>query len=93
MEGRNLRIDLRFAESDPGRYSSLARALVALQPHAVIAYSTPIAATFFWTRYRPRLRRRSAAASLQPRQCGIQGGTFGLCREDPGGRNRLKSAD
>jgi hypothetical protein len=47
MEGRNLRIDLRFAESDPGRYSSLARALVALQPHAVIAYSTPIAATFF----------------------------------------------
>jgi putative ABC transport system substrate-binding protein len=43
-EGRNLRIDLRFGEADPGRYPSLARALVALQPDAIIAYSTPIAA-------------------------------------------------
>jgi putative ABC transport system substrate-binding protein len=43
-EGRNLRIDIRFAEGDPDRHSSLARALVALQPHAIIAYSTPIAA-------------------------------------------------
>jgi putative ABC transport system substrate-binding protein len=42
-EGRNIRIDLRFAEGDPGRYSSLARELVALQPDALIAYSTPIA--------------------------------------------------
>src|SRR5262245_17774462 len=37
-EGRNLRIDLRFGEADPGRYPSLARALVALQPDAIIAY-------------------------------------------------------
>jgi putative ABC transport system substrate-binding protein len=43
-EGRNLRIDLRFADGDPDRYSSLARALVALQPNAIIAYSTPVAA-------------------------------------------------
>lgn len=43
-EGRNIRIDIRFGEGDPGRYSSLARTLVALQPDAVIAYSTPIAA-------------------------------------------------
>src|SRR5262245_23828677 len=43
-EGLNIRIDLRFGEADPGRYSSLAKALVALQPDAIIAYSTPIAA-------------------------------------------------
>jgi putative tryptophan/tyrosine transport system substrate-binding protein len=43
-EGRNIRIDIRFGEGDPGRYSSLARTLVALQPDARIAYSTPIAA-------------------------------------------------
>jgi hypothetical protein len=43
-EGRNLRIDLRFGEGDPDRYSSLSKALVALQPDAIIAYSTPVAA-------------------------------------------------
>jgi ABC-type uncharacterized transport system substrate-binding protein len=43
-EGRNVRIDIRFAGSDPDRHSSLAKALVALQPDAIIAYSTPIAA-------------------------------------------------
>jgi len=42
-EGRNLRIDIRFAEADPGRHVSLARALVGLRPDAIIAYSTPIA--------------------------------------------------
>jgi putative tryptophan/tyrosine transport system substrate-binding protein len=42
-EGRNLRIDIRFAGGDPDRHSSLARALVALRPDAIIAYSTPIA--------------------------------------------------
>src|SRR5262249_5974539 len=41
-EGRNLRIDIRFAEADPGRHMSLARALVALRPDAIIAYSTPV---------------------------------------------------
>jgi putative tryptophan/tyrosine transport system substrate-binding protein len=43
-EGRNLRIDIRFAEGDPHRHASLARELVARQPDAIIAYSTPIAA-------------------------------------------------
>jgi putative ABC transport system substrate-binding protein len=43
-EGRNIRIDIRFGEGDPARYSSLARALIAMQPDALIAYSTPIAA-------------------------------------------------
>jgi ABC-type uncharacterized transport system substrate-binding protein len=43
-EGRNLRIDIRFAEGDPHRHASLARELVARQPNAIIAYSTPIAA-------------------------------------------------
>src|SRR6266478_6487171 len=43
-EGRNVRIDIRFAGGDPDRHSSLARALVALQPDAIIAYSTPVAA-------------------------------------------------
>jgi ABC-type uncharacterized transport system substrate-binding protein len=43
-EGRNLRIEIRFAGGDPDRHSSLARAPVALQPDAIIAYSTPIAA-------------------------------------------------
>jgi putative ABC transport system substrate-binding protein len=42
-EGRNLRIDIRFAEGDPYRHASLAKELVARQPDAIIAYSTPIA--------------------------------------------------
>jgi ABC-type uncharacterized transport system substrate-binding protein len=54
-EGRNLRIDIRFAEGDPHRHASLARELVARQPDAIIAYSTPIAAA---------LRREAAASSL-----------------------------
>jgi putative ABC transport system substrate-binding protein len=47
-EGRNLRIDIRFTDGDPGRHSPLAKALVALQPDAIIAYSTPIAAALRW---------------------------------------------
>jgi putative ABC transport system substrate-binding protein len=42
-EGRNLRIDIRFADGNPDRHPSLAKELVALQPDAIIAYSTPIA--------------------------------------------------
>jgi putative ABC transport system substrate-binding protein len=44
VEGRSLRIDLRFGEGDPDRYVALSKALVALRPDAIIAYSTPIAA-------------------------------------------------
>jgi ABC-type uncharacterized transport system substrate-binding protein len=43
-EDREVRIDHRFADGDPGRHAALARDLVALQPDVLIAYSTPIAA-------------------------------------------------
>jgi putative ABC transport system substrate-binding protein len=44
-EGRNIRLDIRFGEGDPGRFAPLAREILALQPDAIIAYSTAIAAT------------------------------------------------
>src|SRR5262245_61725578 len=42
-EGRNVRIDYRFAPSGPDRYQPLAKELIALQPDAILAHSTPIA--------------------------------------------------
>jgi putative tryptophan/tyrosine transport system substrate-binding protein len=41
-EGRNLRIDTLFAADKPDRYAGLAKELVALQPDAIFAYTTPI---------------------------------------------------
>jgi putative tryptophan/tyrosine transport system substrate-binding protein len=43
-EGRNIRIDYRFAAGRTDRFQSLAEELVALQPEAILAHSTPIAA-------------------------------------------------
>src|SRR5262249_39086249 len=43
-EGRNLRIDTRFAADRPDRYEGLAKELTALQPDVLFAYTTPIAA-------------------------------------------------
>ena len=43
-EGRNVRIDHRFAYGDPDRHPALARELVGRQPDVLIAYPTPIAA-------------------------------------------------
>src|SRR5262245_49019207 len=42
-EGRNVRIDYRFAPSGPDRYQPLAKELIALQPDVILAHSTPIA--------------------------------------------------
>jgi putative ABC transport system substrate-binding protein len=41
-EGRNVRIDYRFAAS-PDRYRPLAKELIALQPDVILAHSTPVA--------------------------------------------------
>ena len=41
-EGRNVRIDYRFAAS-PDRYQPLAKELIALQPDVILAQSTPVA--------------------------------------------------
>ena len=43
-EGRNVSIDIRFAAGSSQRYQPLAKELVALQPHAILAHSTPVAA-------------------------------------------------
>jgi putative tryptophan/tyrosine transport system substrate-binding protein len=43
-EGRNIRIDYRFAGGRTDRVQSLAKELVGLQPEAILAHSTPIAA-------------------------------------------------
>jgi putative ABC transport system substrate-binding protein len=43
-EDRNIRIDTRFAADRPDRYQVFAKELVALQPNAIFAYTTPIVA-------------------------------------------------
>src|SRR5215472_10223301 len=43
-EGRNVSIDTRFADGKSDQFSSLAKELVALQPDAIVAQSTPVAA-------------------------------------------------
>jgi putative tryptophan/tyrosine transport system substrate-binding protein len=42
-EGRNIRLDARFAAS-PDRFQSIAKELVALQPDVILAHSTPVVA-------------------------------------------------
>ena len=42
-EGRNVRIDARFAEGSPERYRLLAKELVGLQPDVIFAHTTPVA--------------------------------------------------
>jgi putative tryptophan/tyrosine transport system substrate-binding protein len=43
-EGRNVRIDYRFAPAGTGQAEALAKELVALQPDVIIAHSTPVVA-------------------------------------------------
>src|SRR6478672_11281688 len=43
-EGRNVRIDARFAAGRPDQFPVLAKELVALQPDVILAHSPPIAA-------------------------------------------------
>ena len=43
-EGRNLRIDYRWAAGDADRMQVFAKELVTLQPHAILARSTPVTA-------------------------------------------------
>jgi putative ABC transport system substrate-binding protein len=43
-EGRNVRIDYRFAANNPDQYQPLAKQLIRLQPDVLLAYTTPIAA-------------------------------------------------
>jgi putative ABC transport system substrate-binding protein len=43
-EDRNIHIDIRFAADRPDQYQVLAKELVALQPDAIFAYTTPITA-------------------------------------------------
>ena len=43
-EGRNIRIDIRYAASRPEQYKSFAKELVALQPDAIFAQTTPVVA-------------------------------------------------
>jgi ABC-type uncharacterized transport system, periplasmic component len=44
VEGRNLRIDYRWAAGDANRMQVLAKELVELQPHVIFARSTPVTA-------------------------------------------------
>src|SRR5262245_57207363 len=45
-EGRDLRIDYRGATGDAERIQMLVKELVALQPHVILARSTPVTAAF-----------------------------------------------
>jgi putative tryptophan/tyrosine transport system substrate-binding protein len=44
-DGRNVRMDFRWASGDINRIRTLAQALVGLQPDLIVASSTPVAAT------------------------------------------------
>jgi putative ABC transport system substrate-binding protein len=44
METRNIRIEVRYAAGKADQYQVLAKELVALQPDAILAYTTPVAA-------------------------------------------------
>jgi len=44
LEGRNVRIDHRFAAARPPLFQALARELIALQPDVILATTTPAAA-------------------------------------------------
>jgi putative ABC transport system substrate-binding protein len=44
VDGRNLRIDLRWSAGDVNRASTFAKELVALQPEAILSISTPATA-------------------------------------------------
>src|SRR5262249_8116250 len=46
IEGRNLRIDIRFAAGSASRFGPLAKELVALQPDVILAQSTEATAAF-----------------------------------------------
>src|SRR5205807_8890167 len=41
VDGRNLRIDRRWAAGHPGRFEAFAKELVALQADVLVAYATP----------------------------------------------------
>jgi putative ABC transport system substrate-binding protein len=43
-EGRNVRIDYRFAGGDPGHIQAYAKELLALMPDVIVAHSTPVVA-------------------------------------------------
>jgi putative ABC transport system substrate-binding protein len=43
-EGRNVRIDYRFAAASADQFQPLAKQLVALQPDVILAHTTPVAA-------------------------------------------------
>jgi putative ABC transport system substrate-binding protein len=45
LEGRNLRIDIRFGAGKRDQYQHLAKELVELQPDAILGQSTPVIAT------------------------------------------------
>jgi ABC-type uncharacterized transport system substrate-binding protein len=44
-EGRNLRIEIRWAESDPALMQQSAKELVALQPDLIVSHNTPTTAS------------------------------------------------
>src|SRR5437868_2318204 len=41
IDGRNVRIDYRYAEADPAQFRRFAGELVALAPDVVLAYTSP----------------------------------------------------
>src|SRR5262249_7197857 len=45
-EGNNLRIELRWATSDPDRIRMLAKELVDLRPDAILGQTTPVTGAF-----------------------------------------------
>jgi len=43
-DGRNIQVDVRFAEGRPDRFQSLAKQLIALQPNLIVAQTPPVVA-------------------------------------------------
>jgi putative ABC transport system substrate-binding protein len=68
VEGRNLRIDYRFAANDPTRLAADAEELVNLRPDVILAYTGPPMNTIGMTDVRCR---RARAAGGDPTSTGL----------------------
>jgi putative ABC transport system substrate-binding protein len=95
VDGRNLRLDVRWADADVARMAPLARELVALRPEVILSSSTPtMQALRDATRTIPIVFGQMAApaqghgAAARPRRAALQSGLGPLCSGLFAGRAR-----
>src|SRR4029453_1426343 len=63
IDGRNLRVELRWGGSDVNQIRTFAKELVALQPELIVAQGTPVTAALLRDRKSTRLNSSHTAIS------------------------------